>query len=191
MAAKQTEIELPGLIGSVSVIGPGNDGGDQGDPGNRTDPAAGAEITAELARQRAALQSARAALASGAAELVEFRKKLIEETDEQLFMLAMGIAKKVLAQEIQAGRYDIEPIVREALCQVPTHQDVVIRLNPADYTQCEMAHDQDGAGAGGGVRFLSDPNIAPAECLVETPEGAVDSSCEARLAEIAEVLRTP
>ena len=85
----------------------------------------------------------------------------------------------------------MEPIVREALCHVSARQDVVIRLNPDDHAQCKMAHQGDEGAMAGEIRFLSDPAIPRAECIVETPEGMVESSPKLHLEDISEILRIP
>ena len=89
-------------------------------------------------------------------------------------------------QEIQAERYQIDPIVTEALRRVPSHGGVVVHLNPGDCARCQAAVKQEGAPEQ--VRFVADVNVQPAECLLETPEGIVESSVEGHLAAIAEGL---
>ena len=41
------------------------------------------------------------------------------------------------------------------------------------------------------VRFVADPEIGRAECVVETPEGIVESTLDAHLSEIGEALKAP
>ena len=140
---------------------------------------------AERAKLKQACQAAR----SAAEQLRRFQQGLLAEAEEQLVCLAVEIARKVLMQEIQAGRHEIDPIVAEALKHAPTRGEVVVHLNPEDYARC------DSAGAPGGepdaLRFVADPNVPRAECVLETAEGTIESSVEQNLANVAEALRQP
>jgi flagellar assembly protein FliH len=149
--------------------------------------------TARLAEEQRATQaegaslvSARQALTHAAQQVEGFRAELLAEAEGQLLTLAVEIARKVLMQEIQAERYQIDPIVAEALRRVPSHGGVVVHLNPGDCSRCQAAVKQEGDGQQ--VRFVADVNVQPAECLLETPEGIVESSVEGHLAAIAEGL---
>jgi flagellar assembly protein FliH len=151
---------------------------------------------AQLAEQQRQTQAEGTRLASAcqaltrAAQQVEgFRAELLAEAEGQLLSLAVEIARKVLMQEIQAGRYQIDPIVAEALRRVPAHGGVVVHLNPGDCAQCQAAARQEGEAPQ--VRFVADVNVQPGECLLETPEGIVESSVEGHLAAIAEGLGKP
>ena len=157
-----------------------------GEPGGHGD-AIGDRIEA-LEAQGRELQAAIDALRQGAAGLVDCRREMIVELEGQLLQLSLGIAAKVLMQEIQAGRYEIDPIVKEALCHVSPGLDVAIRLNPSDYAQCELARQIDYPATGGQVRFVADPAVGRAECIVETSEGVIESSSEKHLAKVAKVL---
>jgi flagellar assembly protein FliH len=136
--------------------------------------------------QRVRLASACQALTRAAQQVEGFRAELLAEAEGQLLSLAVEIARKVLMQEIQAGRYQIDPIVAEALRHVPARGGVVVHLNPGDCAQCQAAAKQEGDPQQ--VRFVADVNVQPGECLLETPEGIVESSVEGHLAVIAEGL---
>ena len=111
---------------------------------------------------------------------------MLAEAEPQLVRLAVDIAQKVLMQEIQAGHYEIDPIVTEAMKQVPARCEVVVHLHPDDHARCEAAR-QLGDDAEG-VRFVADPNVRPAECVLQTGEGVVESGVETNLARIGEAL---
>jgi flagellar assembly protein FliH len=160
------------------------------------------EIHRRAEAQRKELNFTRAALEEALVQVKQFRPRLIQEAEQQLVDLAVDIARRVLMQEIQAGRYEIEPIVKEALGRVPAHCDVVVHLNPEDYNQCEIARQADeaaarqppdpaggDAGEAGTVRFVADPNIRRAECLLETSEGTVASGIEENLSQVGEALK--
>ena len=134
---------------------------------------------------------ARQALEDGVEKLRQFEAELLEGTEEQLLDLALGIARRVLMQEIQADRYEIEPIVKEALLHVPTRRDVLVHLHPDDWKQSQTAEEGSKAGDSGGVRFVADASVQRAECVLETTGGVVESTVDTHLENIAEALKNP
>jgi len=143
----------------------------------------------QLDGERTALRQACRAASAAAKELEHLRADLVTETEEQLAALAVDIARRVLFQEIRAGRHEIDPIVAEALEHAPVREDVTVRLNPQDHARCAAAAELPDNG--GHVRFLADPAVPPAECVLETSEGTIESSVEAKLARVAEALTQP
>ena len=155
------------------------------------DPAA---VAALVAAEKAELIAARDAMRQAVANLAEAERKLIEQTESQLVELALQIASKVLMQEIQAQRYQIDPIVREAMARLSSRGGLVVRLNPQDLARCELAQaNKNGAGDSGDscVRFIADASIPSAHCTVESPEGFVQSEIPSHLQAIAAELKTP
>ncbi|MFW6133303.1 MAG: FliH/SctL family protein [Planctomycetota bacterium] len=141
----------------------------------------------QAARAEAGLARTRDALIQAASELSALRRQVLDEAEQQLLDLAVDIASKVLAQEIRAERYEIEPIVREALSRVSGGDEVVVRLNPSDHRRCGLEE----ADLGEGVRLVADASVQPAECRVETGGGVVASTVEGQLDEMREALKAP
>ena len=96
-------------------------------------------------------------------------------------------------QKVQKGDYEIESIIKEALKNAPARQDIVVHLNPEDLSQYQSQRasgQQDDAGSTlAGVKFVADPGIGRAECLLETPKGIVKSFVNEHLEQISEALR--
>lgn len=149
------------------------------------------QMQRELAGDKAHLAAACQALHAAAEELNKLRADMLAEAEGQLLDLALEIARKVLMQEIQAGRYEIEPIVAEALRHVPPRCDVVVHLHPEDHARCETASADEPGAESGSVRLVADPNVRRAECRLETSQGIVESDVETHLGEIAEALKQP
>ncbi|MFP4054368.1 MAG: FliH/SctL family protein [Phycisphaerae bacterium] len=148
------------------------------------------QASAELQQTRDELVSTLAAVRQAVEEAQELREQILHEAEEQLVDLAVEISRKVLMQEIRAGRYEIEPIVTEALKRVPPRRSVVVHLHPDDWAQCDMVPDEDGEDSGGGrLRFAADPGVRRGECVLETPEGTIDSSIETHLDDIRDALK--
>ena len=93
-----------------------------------------------------------------------------------------------MAQEVQEGDYEIESIVKEALKNAPTRQDVVVHLNPEDLVQCQKVQQEDSTGALSGIKFVADPKIGRAQCLLETPKGIIESVIDEHLEQIGKAL---
>jgi len=138
----------------------------------------------QVVAERASLAMARMALESAGAQLRALQAAIVKESEQQLLDLAMDIARKVLMQEIQAQRYEIDPIVREALSHIGPRREVIVHLNPADLKRCTQARVNDGEPAGE-VQFVADASVQPAHCRIETPEGTVQSTTEANLERLA------
>ena len=123
-------------------------------------------------------------------KLNQFCDKLFAEHKEEIAKLSVEIARKVLARQVQDGDYEIESVVREALKNAPTRKDVVVHLNPEDHILCQKAQQDEPNGVLAGIKFISDPNIGRAECLLETPKGIIESLIDEHLERIGNALNT-
>ena len=123
-------------------------------------------------------------------KLNQFYDKLFAEHKEEIARLSVEIARKILAQQVQNGDYEIESIVKEALTNAPTRQEVVVHLNPEDLILCQKAQQDEPNGDLAGIKLISDPNIGRAECLLETPKGIVESLIDEHLERIGKALKT-
>jgi len=180
-------IRLPRPLASVDVGESGTSAPSGVDPG----PAAPApaQTAADLQAEKTQFRLARQALLEAAEKLTCLREELIAQAEAQLLDLALDIAGRILRQEIRAERYDIDPIVKEALMRTASSPEVVVHLHPDDWARCTPAQ-QDEDGDAGGVRFVSDPSIGRAECVVEMPDGVLELRARTQLDEIGQALRS-
>lgn len=146
------------------------------------------KLQQQLDSEIAKLRKTRMALEQAANELKQQKQEFLEHAEQQVLALSLEIARKVLAQEIQAGRYEITPIVRDALSQIPVQIEAVVHLNPADLERCELAREETENPAAASVHFIGDPSVSLGGCLVMTSQGFVSSSVEEHLSEIAQTL---
>jgi len=185
--ALQATIRLPGPLRAVApLVAPG-------EQASAERVAMEAELEQRLAAAQQQLQAERkklagamAAIQDAAGQLRQLHADILAEGERQLADLAVQIARKVLMQEIQAGRYEIDPIVAEALRHVPARHEAVVHLHPDDHAACQMVGQL--AGEAEGIRFVADPNVPRAECAIETPEGVVEAAIESHLSQIARAL---
>jgi flagellar assembly protein FliH len=125
-------------------------------------------------------------LETAAKKLQFVYERLIVEHRQAIAKLSIEIARKILSQKVKDGDYQIESIVQEALNNAPTHQNIVVRLNPQDLAKCQQLQKGDGMLAS--VQLVADPGIGPAECVVETPKGKVESLIDSHLEQVAKAL---
>jgi len=184
-------IHLERAITSAKIVD-----GSAGDiVGSRADSAANAmqqsqgQLTVDSVAQKAAISQAYQAINGVVAKLNEFYDKVFVEHKEEIAKLSVEIARKILVQKVEDGAYEIESIVKEALNNAPTRQDIVVHLNPEDFAQCQKAQQDEADGALAGIKFVSDPNIKRAECLLESPKGIVKSLIDEHLERVGKALK--
>jgi flagellar biosynthesis/type III secretory pathway protein FliH len=121
-------------------------------------------------------------------EMLQFvYEKSIVEYRQHIAKLAVEIARKILVQKVKEDDYQIESIVTEALKNAPTRQEIVIRLNPKDLARYQQIQEAGGA-ATDSVKFVADATIGPAECVVETPKGKIESLINEHLEQVERAL---
>jgi flagellar biosynthesis/type III secretory pathway protein FliH len=118
----------------------------------------------------------------------DYQENLFKRHKEQIAKLSVEISRKVLMQKVQEGDYKIESIIKEALENAPTRKDIIVHLNPEDFVQCEKLKQNDTGTSLAGIKFVSDPGIGRAECLLETPKGTIESLIEEHLERIGKAL---
>ena len=157
---------------------------------DRADSAASTEqmLIQDSEYQKTAFSQACQALNGVIAKLNEFYNKIFVEHREEIAKLSVEIARKILTQKVEDGDYEIESIVKEALKNAPSRQDMVVHLNPEDLAQCREAQQNPSDGTFVGVKFVSDPNIGRAECLLESPKGIIKSFIDEHLERISRAL---
>jgi len=156
--------------------------------GGETAAPAEAEASDMLKTQKENLSQVYQALQNAVDRINEFQKNMFEKSKEQIAKLSVEIARKILMQKVQQGDYEIEGIVKEALKNMPTHQDVTVRLNPEDFAQYQKSIKDDTAGTLTGINFVADASIGRAECLLESPKGKIESLIDEHLERIGKAL---
>ena len=146
------------------------------------------KLTEDLGIQKSALSQICQILQKLVDELNQLHEKIFAEHREEISKLSVEIARKILMQKVRDGDYEIESIVKEALKNTPTRQDLVVHLNPEDLAQCQKLQQTDASGTLAGIKFVADSNIGRAECLLETPKGVIESAINEKLEIIGKAL---
>jgi flagellar biosynthesis/type III secretory pathway protein FliH len=138
----------------------------------------------EEGRRRAEGEAA-GALEQALAALEQRRAEAEGELARQAVELALEIAEALLQRAVDAGAYDLERIVREALAAsgVSRGERVVIHLAPADHAR--LAETRFRAG----TELVPDPDIPLGDVHLATPHGVLVRDLEHALRAIAERLR--
>ncbi len=148
----------------------------------------GQTLRQDLEAEKAAYLQTCRILKDLSAKLKEFYDKIFSEHREEIAKLSVEIARKILVQKVQNGDYEIESIVKEALKEVPTHQDTVVHLNPDDLIQFQKAQQEEPDSVLSGIKFISDANVGRAECVLENPKGIIKSLIDKNLEVIGQAL---
>jgi flagellar biosynthesis/type III secretory pathway protein FliH len=115
-----------------------------------------------------------------------FYEKNISEHREAIARLSVEIARRILVKNINERDYKIEDIVKEALKSVPVRKNIVICVNPQDYTQFQKLRTEGSENILEGIELVSDATIGPAECIIKTPKGTIRSLIDEHLERIGQ-----
>ncbi len=190
MDAKFT-VNLSGLIESVAFAG--DYGGDVGTvtkgESSSTIDTEKTGLTQDLKAQQNLYSELCRTLKSLLAKLNRLYDDCIAAHKEEIAKLSVEIARKVLVQKVEEGDYEIESIIKEALGNAPTHQDLVVHLNQQDLAQFDKVRQNSTDTSFDGIKFVADSNIGRAECVLHSPKGIIESLIEKNLEQIAQALQ--
>jgi flagellar biosynthesis/type III secretory pathway protein FliH len=143
----------------------------------------------DLEAQKNTFSQACQAMNGVVTKLNQFYEKMFAEQKEEIARLSVEIARKILMQKVEDGDYEIQSIIKEALNNAPTRQDIVVHLNPEDLAECQEVLQNEPDSTLADIKFVSDSNIGRAECLLESPKGIVESLINEHLDRISKALK--
>jgi flagellar assembly protein FliH len=124
------------------------------------------------------------------AEAMEFKeqsRKAYEDTlstlEHDILDLVLGIAAKVVGDEIRNNRESILGVVRETISSCSNRDNIVIKVSAEDY-EFVMANEDTLRNSIKGLNELEirkDGSLAKGSCVIDTEFGSVDGSCDIRL----------
>lgn len=123
------------------------------------------------------------------AKAEEERQKIIQGTEEEIVLLALDIAKKIIKKEIELGSSVIREITQQAIKKATHREKVIIRVNAVDleYVEKERGILREKSGSSDLI-ILPDPTVEPGGCVLETDLGTVDARIDTQLTQIREAL---
>ena len=111
------------------------------------------------------------------------RSSIVLSADRLIIDLALAVAGKIIAREVEENPLVILPIVKEALEKVRDQAQLVVRINPAHYPLLLEARSDLQRMIGGqqSITILSDQSLGEADCVLETGNGTVDAHLDTQM----------
>jgi flagellar biosynthesis/type III secretory pathway protein FliH len=119
-----------------------------------------------------------------------YSSEMLGRHKEEIAQLSVEIARRVLAQRIENGDYDVEAIIKEAIGDNLIEGELSVHLNPEDLALLESARRESGQdGQPENVKLVADASVGRAECMVKTPKGTIESRIDQKLDQISGALK--
>lgn len=115
-------------------------------------------------------------------------REAVKRNEEKLLKLAIGIAEKILHDEIAVRPDTVLKTLEEALTKVSDLEEVTVKVNPEDLPMVQTQEEafRDRLKSVRKVEFTSSPKIQRGGVLIETGSGTVDAQIKTQLSVIQE-----
>ena len=126
-------------------------------------------------------------------ELAEFRGRLRERYERELLELALGVARKIVQQEL-AERPEIWlGLIRAAVRRVVDRERITVRVPPRllAFLRDALPELRASLDAVKELDLVEDPSLPAGGCIIESRFGEVNLGVEAQLETIERTLREP
>jgi flagellar assembly protein FliH len=117
------------------------------------------------------------------------RHKLMENAEPELVRLAVGIAERVLHQQIALDRGVVVEMAKVAIGRLVEKESVTVRVNPGDLERMREHRDELlDSGEIKNFRVVEDQRVDRGGVVVETDGGTIDARISTQLNEAKRVL---
>lgn len=117
------------------------------------------------------------------------RHKLIESAEPELVRLAVGLAERILHQQIALDRGVVVEMAKVAIARLVDRESVTVRVNPADLERMRQHRDELLNSTDiKHLRIIEDQRVDRGGVLVETDGGSIDARISTQLNEAKRVL---
>jgi flagellar biosynthesis/type III secretory pathway protein FliH len=117
------------------------------------------------------------------------RHKLMESAEPELVRLAVGIAERVLHQQIALDRGVVVEMAKVAIGRLVEKESVTVRVNPGDLERMREHRDELlDSGEIKNFRVVEDQRVDRGGVVVETDGGTIDARVSTQLNEAKRVL---
>ena len=115
-------------------------------------------------------------------------RQAVSQNEENLLKLAIGIAEKILHDEIAMRPDTVLSTLDEALMKVSDLEEVIVKVNPEDLPTVQAQEEafRDRLKSVRKVEFTSSPKIQRGGVLIETGSGTVDAQIKTQLSVLQE-----
>src|SRR5580658_6178688 len=149
--------------------------------------------TAGHAEAQAAVDREMADMMSTMRNLVDMarveRHKLMESAEPELVRLAVGIAERVLHQQIALDRGVVVEMAKVAIGRLVEKESVTVRVNPGDLERMREHRDELlSSGEIKNFRVVEDQRVDRGGVVVETDGGTIDARISTQVNEAKRVL---
>lgn len=117
------------------------------------------------------------------------RHKLIESAEPELVRLAMGIAERILHQQVALDRGVVVEMAKVAIARLVERESVTVRVNPADLERIRQHRDEFlNSSDVKHLRIIEDQRVDRGGVVVETDGGTIDARISTQLNEAKRLL---
>jgi type III secretion protein L len=112
----------------------------------------------------------------------EIRDKTLSETEQDLLVLAVKLAEKIIGREIKNDKATVVDIVSNALRNAKRQDKLTIRVSQTDYaTVQEKFIELSQSSRTSYVDIVPDPRVTLGGCIIESEVGTIDARLETQL----------
>ena len=172
MATAAIQLQIPMAVGSVRVFDPKS---------TAFTPVSDSREMAEIKKRFILLCEA---VNKSVEQIDKYSQNLFAVHRDKLVQLAVQIAARILAREIEDGQYKMENILAQAIEHAPLGQSIEIHLNPEDIKTCETWLKEQQASLNREIKLAADWSVQRAECVVHMPQGIMEYRIEEHLRQI-------
>ena len=118
-------------------------------------------------------------------------KEMIFVAERQIIEIALAVARRILAREIEENPMAVLPIVKNALEKVRDQEQVTARVSPDDFDVVLLAKRdlEIMMGRERALTIMADRTIDPGGCMIDTAYGTVDARLDIKFEMLAKALR--
>jgi flagellar assembly protein FliH len=148
----------------------------------------GLEEARALAQQE--LQKKLKELEQQGEEMEAERRLFFDKVEPELARLAVGIAEKVIAKELETSPEIVIGLVRNAMKRMRERETLRVRLNPEDLPLVKAAREDLMAEVNGvnKLDLQEDRRVGPGGCMVESSNGVLDATIKTQLEKLEQVI---
>ena len=130
------------------------------------------------------VESIAQALAEALEDVRLHQARWTANAEENLAVLAVAVARQLIAREVETDATIVSGLVQRALAQFPLDQPVTVRLHPDDAVSCtELLQPSEGTRFHE-IRWAADAQVHRGGCMVEGRERIIDGRVDTALERI-------
>jgi flagellar assembly protein FliH len=135
------------------------------------------------------VEEARLAISEATRELEEKRALTIIQTEREVISMALGVAEKLIRQELTQNPQLVQRYVQDAISKAVNQEELTVFVNPEsalvinEYIQ-ELSQVDSVKRK---ITIVSDESLIPGSCVVETALGKIDYRFERQIEDLREL----